>query len=80
MSHLQSGPSMLHLHQRLLAYPGGPVPIGQEMIALLHDLIARLAPAVSAAALLPIRPAPMGRARRQGAAGHTTADGLAAGR
>ena len=54
MSHLQSGPSMLHLHQRLLAYPGGPVPIGQEMIALLHDLIARLAPAVSAAALLPI--------------------------
>ena len=78
MSHLQSGPSMLHLHQRLLAYPGGPVPIGQEMIALLHDLIARLAPAVSAAADL--RPAPMGRARRQGAAGHTTADGLAAGR
>ena len=54
MSHLQSGPSMLHLHQRLLAYPGGPVPIGQELIALLHDLIARLAPAVTAPTLLPI--------------------------
>lgn len=54
MSNLQSGPSMHHLHQHLLAYPYHPIPQEQDLLALLHDLVYRFDPEVTSAALEPL--------------------------
>ncbi|WP_051207726.1 hypothetical protein [Saccharospirillum impatiens] len=59
MSDLPLGPAMHHLHQRLLAYPETSSPRGADLLALLHDLIRRLDPSVTAEALAPLTNLPL---------------------
>ncbi|WP_309043706.1 hypothetical protein [Marinobacter sediminicola] len=54
MSNLQTGPAMHRLHQRLLAYPEGSAPQGQDLLALMHDLVYLLSPEVTGAELAPL--------------------------
>lgn len=54
MSNLQTGPTMHRLHQRLLAYPDSPAPHGQDLLALIHDLVYLLSPEVTGAELAPL--------------------------
>lgn len=61
MSHLQTGPAMRHLHQRLLAYPEKTAPKGGDLLALLHDLVHRLNTYLPAAALAPLSRLPQCR-------------------
>jgi len=62
MSSLQAGPSMLHLHQRLLAYPDTVAPCGPALLALLYDLTSLLAPSVTGPVLAPLAGLPQCRA------------------
>ncbi len=58
MSHLQTGPSMHRLHQRLLAFPDNAPPLGADLLALLHDMAYRLDPHLTANDLAPLADLP----------------------